>query len=83
MKRKNLYSRILSAIILLVALLIIFFALRRSHKAYEPGMDEFFHRVSEINMVRYATFSGLETREGKLIFTFDPSQKVGKRTCPT
>jgi hypothetical protein len=40
-------------------------------------------QLTGLEMVEHATFTGLKRHEGRLYLTYDPSQKKGKRSCPT
>lgn len=39
--------------------------------------------ISDLSLVENTTFTGVTRREGRLTFTYDPTQKRGKRSCPT
>lgn len=39
--------------------------------------------ISDFDLVRNATFTGVTRRDGQLYLTYDPAQKRGKQSCPT
>jgi hypothetical protein len=42
-----------------------------------------FEQISDSDLVANATFTGVVRRDGRLYWTYDPSQKQGKQACPT
>lgn len=81
MNKKSL--KILTFILLFVSLSLIVIGLTSSHKVYNRGMDLFFYKVSERRLVVDATFSGVIRDGDKLYTTYDRSQDIGRRACPT
>ena len=59
----------------------------RSHKIYEGGAEEFgvmvFQRVPEVQLVEYATFSGVYDQNGRMFRHDWAAQQDGKQKCPT
>ena len=59
----------------------------RTHAVYDPDAAEFgialSTNITDWQMVVDSTFSGVARRNGKLYSTYDRSQPVGKRACPT
>jgi hypothetical protein len=39
--------------------------------------------ISELALIENATFTGVTRKDGKLFFTYDPTKKRGKQSCPT
>jgi len=85
MKRSIRSSAAIAGLVIAFGLLLLGF--RTSQKIYEPGEDEFgiqvFHKIPDRDLVIDATFSGVLREDGRLVTTYDRSQGVGKRACPT
>ena len=58
----------------------------RRHKVYEAG-DEFgvlvFERISEAQLVEFATTSGVYAQEGRMVRHAWAAKRDGKQKCPT
>jgi len=39
--------------------------------------------LSDLGLIENTTFTGVIRKEGHLYFTYDPTKKRGKRSCPT
>lgn len=80
-------ERIIAALLLGLAALLLLAGSMRTHKVYNRGGAEFgllsFTRISDGQMVVDATFSGVERQGDRLYSTYDRSEPRGKRTCPT
>ena len=85
--KRSLFSKIAFVIGLLVAIGFLVYGNLRSHKVYDPETEKFgietFDWINERQLVEDATFSGTIREKGKLYSTYDRSQPVGKRACPT
>ena len=59
----------------------------RSHKVYEGGDEEFgvmvFQRISEVQLVEYATYGGVYAQNGRMLRHDWATQRDGKQKCPT
>jgi len=82
--------RIVAFSCLCLALLLILVGLARSHKVYdrvEGEMQEFgiltYQRVTDLQLVIDATFSGVLREGNRLVSTYDRSMPRGKQSCPT
>ena len=80
-------QKTLAIMALIIALFFLLLGNIRSHKVYDESIKEFgilpFHKISERDLVVDATFTGTIRRGDKLFTTYDRSQPVGKRACPT
>ena len=74
---------------ILLSVGMIAVALNRSVPVYDEDVaeDDFaiYDDISEIDLTRDATFGGVirSASTGRLITTYDRSQPVGRRACPT
>lgn len=88
MKVKHpMYRKILAIIVLILAIALFLIGTVRSYKVYDreevqTGIDAFY-RVNERDLVVDATFTGVVREGDKLYSTYDRSQPVGRRACPT
>lgn len=41
------------------------------------------NEISDVDLVVNATFTGIVKHDGTLFWTYDPTEKRGKRACPT
>ena len=75
------------AVVLGAAVVFMGIGAARSHKVYEGGDEEFgvmvFQRISEAQLVEYATFSGAYVQGGRLHRHEWAAQQDGKQKCPT
>jgi hypothetical protein len=73
--------------VLAVAVALLVASAARRHAVYDRDAAEFgielATNVSERVLVADTTFRGVELRDGRLYSTYDRSQPVGKRACPT
>jgi hypothetical protein len=87
MTRRTKLERILAGIGLAVAMSLVVIGAVISHKAYDPGTEEFgivaFTRISDRQLVEDATFSGVLRKGDRLYSTYDRAVPKGKRACPT
>ena len=85
--KNKIHQKILLVIALMAAAALLVLGARRSHKIYDPETEEFgiesFVFVPEYKIVVDATFSGTKRTGDKLYTTYDRSEPVGKRACPT
>jgi len=81
------YQKLLAITILIISFILFLMGNVRIHKVYDTGTAEYgilaFHRISERQLVIDSTFSGVLRKGEKLVSTYDRSQPVGKRPCPT
>lgn len=77
------------ALLGLLAAILLIVGARRSHTIYDKGAMEFGMedtvRISEWQLNRDATFSGVESSESRdlLLGVYDRSAPRGKQACPT
>lgn len=85
--RSSSYQKILGIVTLILAVLLLLIGNLRYHKVHDQDTTDFgiqaFHRISELQLVVDATFSGTIRKGQKLYSTYERSQPVGKRPCPT
>ena len=81
--KKQKIQKIAAVVFLLLMIGFVFIGLARTHKVYEEETAMLFHPISERQLVVDATYSGVIRKAGKLYTTYDRSQGVGKRACPT
>ena len=48
-----------------------------------PELPPSEYTIKEWGFIENTTFTGITHKEGKLYFTYDPTKKRGKRSCPT
>lgn len=86
MKNKTIRT-IITALVFLITIGFLIVGMTRTHKVYDPDFREFALDIHEIiterQLVIDATFSGTQRQEGKLYSTYDRSEDIGKRACPT
>lgn len=73
--------------IVALSVVLIGWSTQVHHKIYaeaakKTGLD-LFQEISEIKLTDDATFSGVESHEGKLYSTYDRTKAREKRACPT
>lgn len=80
-------ANIIGAIFFLCAVTLILYGSSQKRKVYDKDCEEFgiqaYTLVSEKALVVDATFSGTIRKGDKLFSTYDRSEPVGKRSCPT
>lgn len=86
MRRLN-SRRVLTVVVLIVALALLLVGSMRTHKVYESDTEELglltFYRINEFQMVVDSTFHGVAREGGRFYSTYDRSQPRGKSACPT
>ena len=58
----------------------------RTHKVYEADSDFgvlVFERISEVQLVEYATYGGVYAQKGRMLRHDWAVQQDGKQKCPT
>jgi hypothetical protein len=48
-----------------------------------PELPPSEYSVKDLQFIENTTFTGIALKDGKLFFTYDPTKKRGKRSCPT
>jgi len=83
----SIYEKILAVAFLVIALAFLLIGNLRSYIVYDQAAEEFgiesTDKVSDRELVRDATFTGTIRKGDKLYSTYDRTEKVGKRPCPT
>ncbi len=77
---------ILRSVLFSAALAFLAAGALRTHKVYDEHSDfgvRVFDRVSEVQLVEYATFSGVYVHGGLLIRQEWATRLEGKQPCPT
>ena len=85
----SIYQKAIACAVLIAAVAMLIAGGVRAHKVYDQD-DEFagfgmvtFNKISDIQLVIDATFTGVVRRDGTLYSTYDRSQPRGKKACPT
>ncbi len=85
--RRAVIERIVAALLVSVAVMLLLAGGLRTHKVYDDSGEEFgllpFIHISDATLIVDATFSGVKRSGGRLYSTYDRSEPRGKRTCPT
>ena len=85
----SLVRKIVAIAIIIIAVVMLVVAEARTYKVYDddPMAAEFglltFKKISELELVIDATFTGTTRRDDKLYSTYDRTQARGKKACPT
>ena len=85
----SLVRKIIAIALLIVSVVMLVVSQASTYKVYDddPLAAEFglltFKKISELELVIDATFTGTTRRDGKLYSTYDRTQVRGKKACPT
>jgi hypothetical protein len=82
----GLFRNISRVTVLLAAGVFLLIGVASTHKVYEADGDFgvlVFERISEVELVEVATFSGVYARDGRLIRHEWAARREGKQPCPT
>ena len=70
----------------LAAVVFLGVGMVRTHKVYEADSDFgvlVFERISEVQLVEYATYGGVYAQNGRMLRHDWAVQQDGKQKCPT